>query len=202
MVGDEIVIRPGEKIPLMAVPSGQSAVDESMVTGESMPVTKRHVTRSSVRRSTPLDRYECVQPRSARTMLAQIVRMVQQAQASRAPIQRQMDLSVLRPGCDRNRDSYVRGVVRNRSGAALTLALVSAVAVLIIACPCALGLATLSIMVGTGKGARSHFDPPWKRWRRRTSLTPSCLDKTGTITAGKPVLTDVCVVGTMPEDEL
>ena len=208
VVGDEIVIRPGEKIPVdAAVLSGQSAVDESMVTGESMPVTKRHgdtVIGATVNTTGSL-RVRAAKV-GADTMLAQIVRMVQQAQASRAPIQRLADAI----------SAYFVPVVIAIAIAtfavwfvigpapALTLALVSAVAVLIIACPCALGLATpLSIMVGTGKGARSGIlIRSAEALETAHKLDTVVLDKTGTITAGKPALTDVCVVETMPEDEL
>ena len=208
MVGDEVVIRPGEKIPVdSTVLSGQSAVDESMVTGESMPVTKRAgdtVIGATVNTTGSL-RVRAAKV-GADTMLAQIVRMVQQAQASRAPIQRLADAI----------SAYFVPVVIAIAIAtfavwfvigpapALTLGLVSAVAVLIIACPCALGLATpLSIMVGTGKGAQSGIlIRSAEALETAHKLDTVVLDKTGTITAGKPALTDVCVVGTMTEDEL
>ncbi|MGB8505600.1 HAD-IC family P-type ATPase, partial [Mycobacterium sp.] len=160
VVGDEIVIRPGEKIPVDAVVlSGQSAVDESMVTGESMPVTK-HVGDTVI--GATVNTTGSLRVRAAKvgadTVLAQIIRMVQQAQASRAPIQRLADAIsayfvpvVIAIAVGTFAIWFVAG-----PAPALTLALVSAVAVLIIACPCALGLATpLSIMVGTGKGARA-----------------------------------------------
>ena len=208
VVDDEIVIRPGEKIPVdAAVLSGQSAVDESMVSGESMPVTKRAgdtVIGATVNTTGSL-RVRAAKV-GADTVLAQIVRMVQQAQASRAPIQRLADVI----------SAYFVPVVIAIAIAtfavwfvvgpppALTLALVSAVAVLIIACPCALGLATpLSIMVGTGKGARSGIlIRSAEALETAHKLDTIVLDKTGTITAGKPALTDVSVVGTMRDDEL
>ena len=160
VVGDEVVIRPGEKVPVDAVVlSGSSAVDESMVTGEPMPVTKRAgdtVVGATINTTGSLRvRADRV---GADTMLAQIVKMVQQAQASRAPIQRLADMVS---------GFFVPAVIAIAIATfaiwftvgpapAFTLALVSAIAVLIIACPCALGLATpLSIMVGTGKGARA-----------------------------------------------
>lgn len=160
VVGDEILVRPGEKIPVDAIVlSGQSAVDESMVTGESMPVTKR--ARDTIIGAT-VNTTGSLRVRAAKvgadTMLAQIIRMVQQAQASRAPIQRLADTisayfvpAVIATAIATFAVWFVAGPTPT-----LTQALVSAVAVLIIACPCALGLATpLSIMVGTGKGVRA-----------------------------------------------
>jgi len=208
VVGDEILIRPGEKIPVDAtVVSGQSAVDESMVTGESIPVTKYtgdtvigatvNTTGSLRVRATKV---------GADTMLAQIIRMVQQAQASRAPIQRLADAIsayfvpvVIAIAVATFTVWFVTG-----PAPALTQALVSAVAVLIIACPCALGLATpLSIMVGTGKGARAGIlIRSAEALETAHKLDTIVLDKTGTITAGKPALTDVEVIGAMREDEL
>jgi Cu+-exporting ATPase len=208
LVGDEILIRPGEKIPVDAtVLSGQSAVDESMVTGESMPVTKHagdtvigatvNTTGSLRVRATKV---------GADTMLAQIIRMVQQAQASRAPIQRLADAIsayfvpvVIATAIATFAVWFVAG-----PSPALTLALVSAVAVLIIACPCALGLATpLSIMVGTGKGAGAGIlIRSAEALETAHKLDTIVLDKTGTITAGKPALTDVEVVGATGQEEL
>jgi Cu+-exporting ATPase len=208
VVGDEITIRPGEKIPVDAtVLSGQSAVDESMVTGEPMPVTKRlgDIVIGATVNTTGSLRVRAAKV-GADTMLAQIIRMVQAAQASRAPIQRLADAI----------SAYFVPVVIAIAIAtftvwfvagpppAFTLALVSAVAVLIIACPCALGLATpLSIMVGTGKGARAGIlIRSAEALETAHKLDTIVLDKTGTITAGKPALTDAHVVNAMSEDEL
>ena len=207
-VGDEVVVRPGEKIPVDAVVlSGASAVDESMVTGESMPVAKRAgdtVIGATVNGTGSL------RVRAARvgadSMLAQIVRLVQQAQASRAPIQRLADaLSgyfvpvVIALAIVTFAAWFVVG-----PPPALTLALVAAVAVLIIACPCALGLATpLSIMVGTGKGARAGIlIRSAEALETAHKLDTVVLDKTGTITAGRPTLTEVRVVGDVTETDL
>jgi Cu+-exporting ATPase len=208
IVGDEILIRPGEKIPVDAtVLSGQSAVDESMVTGESMPVTKHPgdtVIGATVNTTGSL-RVRAAKV-GADTMLAQIIRMVQQAQASRAPIQRLADAIsayfvpvVIAIAIATFAVWFVAG-----PAPALTQALVSAVAVLIIACPCALGLATpLSIMVGTGKGARAGIlIRSAEALETAHKLDTIVLDKTGTITAGKPALTDVEVTGALPENEL
>ncbi|MDA1360903.1 heavy metal translocating P-type ATPase [Glycomyces luteolus] len=207
-VGDEVVIRPGEKIPVDAVVlSGQSAVDESMVTGEPIPDTKRErdtVIGATINTTGSL-RVRAVKV-GADTMLAQIIRLVRQAQASKAPIQRL---------ADRISAYFVPAVIAIAVAAfaiwfvagpppALTLALVSGVSVLIIACPCALGLATpLSIMVGTGKGARAGIlIRSAEALETAHKIGTMVLDKTGTITAGKPALTDVVPVGDVDERAL
>lgn len=207
-VGDEVVIRPGEKVPVDAeVLSGASAVDESMVTGEPMAVTKRAgdtVIGATVNGTGSL-RVRAAKV-GADTMLAQIIRLVQAAQASRAPIQRLADAV----------SGYFVPVVIAIAVAtfavwftlgpppALTLALVSAVAVLIIACPCALGLATpLSVVVGTGKGAQAGIlIRSAEALETAHKLDTIVLDKTGTVTAGKPVLTDVHTADGFGEGEL
>ncbi|MFD8501252.1 heavy metal translocating P-type ATPase [Streptomyces sp. NPDC059687] len=208
VVGDELVIRPGEKIPVDSeVLSGTSAVDESMVTGEPMPVTKHTgdtVVGATVNGTGSL-RVRATKV-GADTMLAQIIRLVQQAQASKAPIQRLADAVSA---------YFVPVVIAIAIGTfalwftlgpspALTLALVSAVAVLIIACPCALGLATpLSVMVGTGKGAQAGIlIRSAEALETAHKLDTVVLDKTGTVTAGKPVLTDVHAVGGFDETAL
>ncbi|MFI0928013.1 heavy metal translocating P-type ATPase [Streptomyces sp. NPDC021012] len=208
VVGDEIVIRPGEKIPVDAeVLSGSSAVDESMVTGEPMPVTKHPgdgVIGATVNTTGSL-RVRAAKV-GADTMLAQIIRLVQQAQASKAPIQRLADAisayfvpAVIAIAIATFALWYTVG-----PAPALTLALVSAVAVLIIACPCALGLATpLSVMVGTGKGAQAGIlIRSAEALETAHKLDTVVLDKTGTVTVGKPVLTDVHPVDGVDEAEL
>ena len=208
VVGDEIVIRPGEKIPVDAtVVSGQSAVDESMVTGEPIPVTKH--TGDTVIGAT-INTTGSLRVRAAKvgadTMLAQIIRMVQQAQASKAPIQRLADATsayfvpaVIAIAIATFAVWYIAG-----PAPALTLALVSAVAVLIIACPCALGLATpLSIMVGTGKGAQAGIlIRSAEALETAHKLGTIVLDKTGTITAGHPALTDIYATTTITQANL
>jgi Cu+-exporting ATPase len=204
-VGDEVLVRPGEKIPVDAVVvSGQSAVDESMVTGEPIPVTKRD--GDSVIGAT-INGTGSLRVRAARvgadTVLAQIIRLVQQAQASKAPIQRIADAisayfvpAVMASAIATFTVWFVAG-----PPPAGTLALVSAVAVLIIACPCALGLATpLSIMVGTGKGAQAGIlIRSAEALETAHKLDTIVLDKTGTITAGKPALTDIVATGDLDE---
>jgi Cu+-exporting ATPase len=208
VVGDEVLIRPGEKIPVDAVVlSGSSAVDESMVTGEPMPVTKRAgetVIGATINTTGSLRvRADKV---GADTMLAQIIKLVQQAQASRAPIQRLADAvsGYFVPAVIAI--AVVTFTVWFTAGPApaLTLALVSAVSVLIIACPCALGLATpLSIMVGTGKGAQAGIlIRSAEALETAHKLDTIVLDKTGTITAGKPALTDIRPIGNLAENEL
>jgi Cu+-exporting ATPase len=200
-VGDEVVVRPGEKIPVDGIVlSGASAVDESMVTGEPIPVTKR--TGDSVIGAT-VNGTGSLRVRAAKvgadSVLAQIVRLVQQAQASKAPIQRLADAisAYFVPAVIGI--ALVSFAVWSVAGPppALTLALVSAVSVLIIACPCALGLATpLSIMVGTGKGAQAGIlIRSAEALETAHRLDTIVLDKTGTVTAGKPALTDVHPVG-------
>ncbi|MEV6210470.1 heavy metal translocating P-type ATPase [Kitasatospora sp. NPDC051914] len=208
VVGDEVVVRPGEKIPVDAeVISGSSAVDESMVTGEPMPVTK-HPGDTVI--GATVNGTGSLRVRASKvgtdTMLAQIIRLVRQAQASKAPIQRLADAVSA---------YFVPAVIAIAivtfavwftvgPSPAFTLALVSAVAVLIIACPCALGLATpLSIMVGTGKGAQAGIlIRSAEALETAHKLDTVVLDKTGTVTAGTPVLTDLHAVEGFDEAEL
>jgi Cu+-exporting ATPase len=200
-VGDLLRVRPGEKIPVDGVAvAGESSVDESMLTGEPMPVSKSggsHVTGGTVNGTGALVmRAERV---GNDTMLAQIVRMVGEAQRSRAPIQGL---------ADRVASYFVPAVVAVAlitfmawawlgRDARLAHALVNAVAVLIIACPCALGLATpMSIMVGTGRGARAGVlfknAEALELLERVDTLV---VDKTGTLTEGKPKLVSLVVEG-------
>ncbi|MFE2183454.1 heavy metal translocating P-type ATPase [Streptomyces sp. NPDC059455] len=196
-VGDELLIRPGEKVPVDGeVLSGSSAVDESMVTGEPMPVTKHPgdtVIGATVNGTGSLR--VCATKVGAETMLAQIIRLVQQAQASKAPIQRLADAvsAYFVPAVIAIAVATFTVWFTLGPAPALTLALVAAVAVLIIACPCALGLATpLSVMVGTGKGAQAGIlIRSAEALETAHKLDTIVLDKTGTVTAGKPVLTDV-----------
>lgn len=206
-VGDRLRVRPGEKVPVDgAVLDGRSAVDESMVTGESMPVTKEAgaaVIGGTVNQSGAL---MIAAKRVGRdTMLSQIVNLVAQAQRSRAPIQRL---------ADQVSGWFVPAVM---GVAVLTFAawmlfgpeprfayaLVAAVAVLIIACPCALGLATpMSIMVGVGRGAESGvLIKNAEALERMEKVDTLVVDKTGTLTEGKPAVTAILVANGFTDAE-
>jgi P-type Cu+ transporter len=205
--GDIVEVRPGEKVPVDGeVVGGRSSVDESMVTGEPMPVTKQ--AGDTVIGAT-INQTGAFQLRATNvgnnTVLAKIIRLVQQAQASRAPIQRLADsvAGVFVPAVIFI--AIATFVVWFDVGPdpALTRGLVAAVAVLIIACPCALGLATpLSIMVATGKGAeRGVLIRSAAALETAHRIDTVVLDKTGTLTRGKPELTDVVPVNGFDEAE-
>jgi len=196
VVGDEIIVRPGERIPVDGeVIDGYSTIDESMLTGESMPVDKGvgdRVVGATINR-TGTFRFRATRVGSD-TALAQVVRMVQEAQGSKAPIQRL---------ADRVAAVFVPAVIAIAVGtmlvwwfwvgAGFTAALIRLVAVLVIACPCALGLATpTAVMVGTGRGARMGilFRSSEALERAKASKV-IVLDKTGTITRGEPAVLEV-----------
>ncbi|MDB5650454.1 MAG: haloacid dehalogenase [Hyphomicrobiales bacterium] len=207
-VGDRLRVRPGEKVPVDGVLiEGRSAVDESMVTGESMPVTKEagakliggtlNATGSFVMRAEKI---------GSDTVLARIVQMVANAQRSRAPIQRLADqvsgwFVPLVIGV-----ALLAFVVWASVGPEprFTFALVAAVSVLIVACPCALGLATpMSIMVGVGRGAQSGvLIKNAEALERFEKIDTLVIDKTGTLTEGKPRVTSIVPTAGVTEDEL
>ena len=208
VVGDVLRVRPGEKIPVDGiVTDGRSSVDESMVTGESIPVEKdidERVIGATVNGTgSLLIRADKV---GADTLLSQIVHMVSEAQRSRAPIQKLADIVA---------GYFVPAVVLI---AVVTLivwgmfgpeprlahAIITAVAVLIIACPCALGLATpMSIMVGTGKGATMGvLIKNAEALETLEKVDVIVVDKTGTLTEGKPKLVSVTAVNDFTEDEV
>ena len=208
VVGDVVVVRPGEKLPVDGeVRDGASSVDESMVTGEPIPVIK--VAGDGVIGATinQTGSFLYVATKvGADTLLAQIINLVRQAQGSKAPIQRLVD---------KVSTYFVPAVIAIAvwtfvvwalvgPSPAFIFALVAAVSVLIIACPCALGLATpLSITVGTGKGASAGvLIRSAEALETAHKLDTIVLDKTGTITKGAPALTDVLVVDGFVEDEL
>jgi Cu+-exporting ATPase len=207
-VGDIVVVRPGEKVPVDGrVVSGESAVDEAMITGESIPVTKRsgdEVIGATINTSGSF-RFKATKV-GKDTALSQIIKMVEEAQGTKAPIQRL---------ADRISGVFVPVVIGISivtlfvwwsfgPAPAFTFALLNMVAVLIIACPCALGLATpTSIMVGTGKGAESGIlVKGGEALEGAHRLTTIVLDKTGTLTRGEPELTDVVVIDGISEKEL
>ncbi|MBS9478691.1 heavy metal translocating P-type ATPase [Ancylobacter sp. VKM B-3255] len=208
MVGDRLRVRPGEKVPVDGqVAEGRSAVDEALVTGESMPVTKAEgdaVIGGTLNRSGGL--VIVAQKVGRDTLLARIVQMVAEAQRSRAPIQRL---------ADRVAGWFVPLVV----GCALLAfaawatfgpeprfshALLAAVAVLIIACPCALGLATpMSIMVGMGRGAQMGvLIKNAEALERLERIDTLVVDKTGTLTEGAPSVTRIVTAEGFAEDEV
>ncbi|BAU07397.1 heavy metal translocating P-type ATPase [Fischerella sp. NIES-3754] len=205
--GDVILVRPGEKIPVDGeIIDGFSTIDEAMVTGESVPV-KKHPGDEVI--GATINKTGSFKFRATRvgkdTFLAQIVKLVQQAQGSKAPIQKLADQVT---------GWFVPAVIAiaiatfiiwyNIMGN-VTMALITTVGVLIIACPCALGLATpTSIMVGTGKGAENGIlIKGAESLELAHKLKTVVLDKTGTITQGKPTVTDfVTVSGTANNNEL
>ncbi|MBI1743443.1 heavy metal translocating P-type ATPase [Candidatus Acetothermia bacterium] len=213
LVGDLVVVRPGEKIPVDGeVIEGASAVDESMITGESIPIEKRlgdevigatiNKTGSFKFRTTKVGKD---------TALANIIRMVQDAQATKVPIQRLVDVvsSYFTPAVIIL--AILGFIIWYDFGPQPTLvyALIVAVTTLIIACPCALGMATpMSLTTGVGLGALNGILIRGGEALQTTKeLNTIILDKTGTITHGKPALTDVVLAnnpkpGTMTEDEL
>jgi Cu+-exporting ATPase len=196
-VGDRLRVRPGEAVPVDgAVAEGVSAVDESMVTGESMPVEK--VAADKVIGGTINGTGALVitaERIGADTMLSRIVHMVAEAQRSRAPIERLVDVVAawFVPSVMASAAIAFAAWIIWAPAPALGLAVVAAVSVLIIACPCALGLATpMSIMVGVGKGARAGIliknAEALERFEKVDTLV---IDKTGTLTEGKPRVTAV-----------
>ena len=205
--GDIVVVRPGEKVPVDGViVNGGSAVDESMLTGESIPVEKRpgdKVIGATVNKNGSFEfRTTNV---GSETVLAQIIRLVEEAQGSRAPIQ---------AFADRISAWFVPAVILTAIatfiiwffllGASLSFALMAFTAVIVIACPCALGLATpTAIMVATGKGAENGIlikggEPLEAACKIRAII----FDKTGTLTKGKPEVTDVITFESRDEDEV
>jgi len=206
--GDRLRVRPGEKVPVDGVVlEGRSSVDESLVTGEPMPVEKHpgeKVTGGTINGTGSfVMRAERV---GAETLLAQIVQMVAEAQRTRAPIQNLADLvsSYFVPAVVGI--ALVAFVVWSIYGPppAMSFALVSAVSVLIIACPCALGLATpMSIMVGTGRGAQAGvLIRNAKALERMEKIDTLVVDKTGTLTEGKPRLTTVVAAEGITEEHV
>ncbi|MHB9058960.1 MAG: heavy metal translocating P-type ATPase [Bacillota bacterium] len=199
--GDLVIVRPGEKIPVDGVVrEGRSAVDESMLTGESLPVEKNvgdEVIGATINK-TGAFRFEATKV-GRETFLSQIIKMVEDAQGSKAPIQRLADVIsayfvpiviVIAVA------TFIVWMIFGPSPAFL-YALMNAVAVLVIACPCAMGLATpTAIMVGTGKGAENGvLIKGGESLETAHRINAIVFDKTGTLTQGKPAVTDVVTLG-------
>ena len=203
--GDIVVVRPGEKIPVDGlVIDGHSSVDESMITGESLPVGK--TTGDEVIGAT-LNKQGLLHIEATRvgreSALAQIIKLVEQAQGSRAPIQRLVDQVSAYFVPFVIATALLTFVIWLLAGQGLTAALVRMTAVLVIACPCAMGLATpTSIMVGIGKGAENGIlFKSSAALEQAHKIKAVVLDKTGTITRGAPAVTDVVTSAASPVSE-
>lgn len=206
LVGDIIVVKPGGKFPVDGiVKDGSSTVDESMLTGESMPVSKKtgdKVFAATINKNGVI-RFQATKVGSE-TALAQIIKMVEEAQGSKAPIAQMADIV----------SSYFVPIVMGialvtliawlLAGQSFIFSLTNMIAVLVIACPCALGLATpTAIMVGTGKGAENGILIKGGEALEGTHKIQTIIfDKTGTITAGKPEVTDIITFGEISKREL
>ena len=208
VLDDIIIVRPGEKIPVDGeIIDGSSTVDESMITGESIPVEKHtgdEVIGASINKTGSF-KFRATKV-GKDTVLAQIIQMVEQAQSSKAPIQRVVDNvsgyfvpAVIIIAIFSFVIWYVFGPVPQ-----LIYALIVFVTVLVIACPCALGLATpISLMVGVGKGAENGIlIRSGEALETAHKLNSIVLDKTGTITEGKPSLTDVITANSFSENDV
>ncbi len=214
LVGDVVLVRPGEKIPVDGVVvEGRSAVDESMLTGESLPVEKGpgDPVIGATLNKLGLLKFEATKV-GRETALAQIIRLVEEAQGSKAPIQQL---------ADRVSAVFVPGVIAiavltflgwyflappptDPAISQFTRALINMVAVLVIACPCAMGLATpTAVMVGTGKGAEMGIlFKSSEALERAGHLSTVVLDKTGTITRGQPAVTDIVTADGWAQEEV
>jgi len=207
-VGDLILVRPGERVPVDGIiRDGYSSIDESMITGESIPVDKKvddEVIGATINKTGSFT-FEATKV-GKDTTLAQIVRLVEEAQGSKAPIQRLADVIA----------SYFVPIVISIAlitfivwyfvgpAPALTFALLNFVAVLIIACPCALGLATpTAIIVGTGKGAEQGIlIRSAEALERSHKIKTVLLDKTGTLTRGEPTVTDIIAAPSISREDV
>jgi len=208
LVGDLILVRPGERVPVDGIiREGYSSIDESMITGESIPLEKKagdEVIGASINKTGSF-KFEATRV-GKDTTLAQIIRLVDEAQGSKAPIQRLADVIA----------SYFVPIVIGIAtitfiiwyfagpSPALTYALLNFVAVLIIACPCAMGLATpTAIIVGTGKGAEHGvLIRSAETLERSHKIRAVLLDKTGTLTQGEPRVTDIIALPSSSQDEI
>ncbi|MBU5256526.1 heavy metal translocating P-type ATPase [Tissierella praeacuta] len=205
-IGDIVVVRPGERIPVDGiVVEGNSAVDESMITGESIPIDK---TVDDEVIGATINKFGTFKFRATKigkdTVLSQIIKLVEDAQGSKAPVQRLADkiAGVFVPVV------VVIALITFLGfyfiGGNFNIGLINAVAVLVIACPCALGLATpTAIMVGTGKGAENGIlIKSGEHLERAHKIDTIVFDKTGTITKGEPEVTDIISFNDMDRDEI
>ena len=206
VVGDILIVKPGEKIPVDGVViDGHTSVDESMLTGESIPIEKRagdNVIGASINKNGSI-KYQATKI-GKDTVLSQIIHLVEEAQGTKAPIAKMADLIagyfvpvviVL---------ALIASIAWYMSGQGIAFSVTIFVSVLVIACPCALGLATpTAIMVGTGKGAEyGVLIKSGVALETAHALQTIILDKTGTITVGKPMVTDIHVMVRMSKDKL
>lgn len=214
-VGDVVLVRPGEKIPVDGVVTdGRSAVDESMLTGESLPVEKKpgDPLIGATLNKLGMLKFEATKV-GKETALAQIIRLVEEAQGSKAPIQKLADqvsavfvpvVIVVAALTFAGWYFFGPSIPVNADTDTFTRALINMVAVLVIACPCAMGLATpTAVMVGTGKGAElGILFRTSEALERAGKVTVVVLDKTGTITKGQPAVTDIVTDESLEADRL
>ncbi|HSG42596.1 MAG TPA: heavy metal translocating P-type ATPase [Anaerolineales bacterium] len=208
LVGDMVLVKPGETIPVDGVVvEGRSAVDESMLTGESLPVEKKQgdtVIGATLNKLGML-KFEATKV-GKETALARIIKLVEDAQGSKAPIQKLADQvsAVFVPAVIAIALITFAGWYFIGDQGDFTRALINMVAVLVIACPCAMGLATpTAVMVGTGKGAElGVLFKNSEALERAGNVSVVVLDKTGTITKGQPAVTDIVVNGKLKDEEI
>ena len=205
-VGDIVIVKPGEKIAVDGrIVEGATSVDESMLTGESLPVSKKvgdKVVGGSINKNGSI-RFEATEI-GKNTVLSQIIKLVEEAQGSKAPISRMADIVSAYFVPIVIGIAIITGIAWFLSGSGLVTALSFFIAVLVIACPCALGLATpTSIMAGTGKGAENGIlIKSGEALETAYKIKTVVFDKTGTITKGKPILTNLIAYGKYNENEL
>ena len=205
-VGDIVIVKPGEKIAVDGrIVEGATSIDESMLTGESLPVSKKvgdKVVGGSINKNGSI-RFEATEI-GKNTVLSQIIKLVEEAQGSKAPISRMADIVSAYFVPIVIGIAIITGIAWFLSGSGLVTALSFFIAVLVIACPCALGLATpTSIMVGTGKGAENGIlIKSGEALETAYKIKTVVFDKTGTITKGKPILTNLIAYGKYNENEL
>jgi len=206
VVGDIVLVKPGEKLPVDGiVVQGATSIDESMLTGESMPVDKKegdNVVGASINKNGSI-KYEATKI-GKDTVLSQIVKLVEDAQTSKAPIARIADTISGYFAYAVLAIAIIAGVAWAIAGYDMAFVMVVVVSVLLIACPCALGLATpTAVMVGTGKGAENGIlIKGGESLESAHKINTVVLDKTGTVTVGKPYVTDIITKVSCDKDEI